>query len=83
MVVHMDIKTSKKSFPRKLNFPRRLPSFIPSLRNTDRTPLPKLNFIFLRGEGAWAVMWKMYAGEGAGAEIICAVCCRFMSALGL
>ena len=56
------VQTSKKSLPGKLNLPSCFPSFVSPLRNTNRTALAKLNFIFLRWEGTGAMMWEMYAG---------------------
>jgi len=62
-----------QSLPRQLNLPRRLPSLIPSLTQTQRAPIPYLDLVLLRRERAGAMMRKVHAGEGTGAEVVAAV----------
>ena len=62
----------QQPLPSQLNLPPRLP-FLPSPpRRTNRNPLSQLHFLFYGIPCAGAVVWEVDAGEGAGAEVVCA-----------
>ena len=69
------VSNSQQSLPSQLDLACRLPSSITPFTNTNRTALAQLDFIFDGRERAWAVVREMDAGEGGGAEVVCAVGC--------
>ena len=63
--------------PSQLHLPRRLPRSIPAFTNANGAPLAQLDLVFNSGKGAGAMVGKMDAGEGGGAEVVGAVCYVF------
>lgn len=65
---------SQQPLPSKLNLPRRLTSLKPSFRYAYLRAFAEFKFIFLCRKGARTVVREGDAGEGGGAEVVCAVC---------
>jgi hypothetical protein len=68
-------QSSQQPLPRQLNLLHRLPFLVPAFTSTDRDALAQLDFVFDVFPRAWAVVWEVDAGEGAGTEVFIAVGC--------
>ena len=71
---------SQHPLPSQLNLPRRLARLPPALTHTYCAPLTQLDFVFDSRERTRAVMWKVNASKGAGAQIVRAVGCWLLTA---
>lgn len=68
------LSTSQQPLPSQLNLPCRFSCLETSLRDTNCLPIAELELLFVYGMRTRAVVREMDAGEGIGAEIVCAVC---------
>lgn len=64
---------SNQPFPSQFDLPRRLSRLPAALGHTHCAAIAELELVLRGGEGAGAMMWKMYAGERAGTEVVGAI----------
>lgn len=64
---------SQQPLPSKLDLGSQLSLPISTLTRTDSDALRELDLVFYVRKGARAMVWKVYAGEGAGTEVVRAV----------
>lgn len=65
--------SSKETLASQLNFARRFPCLVSSLRHTNGTSFAKFDLLLHVWMGAWAVVWEVYTCKSSGAEIVVAL----------
>jgi hypothetical protein len=71
------LTNSQQPLPSQINLLRKLALAPSTLGSANRNAVAEFRFIFYTLPGAGAVVREVDAGEGAGAEVVCALCCAW------